>query len=382
MKSQTMKVLYFLLLALICVGPRPAPAGEKPWEVMPDLPVGVFNAAASVSRHRIVVTGGLTGLGQPSNLVQVYDVEAGAWTTPALLAQARHTHAQVTLADGRVLVAGGETAMLRDGQVKQTTSVEVLPVDVGEPSSVLTLTDGRMTGPTAHALADGRAVVIGGARAVVIDADGPVVVKTIALREGRTGHASALLPDGRVVVAAGAGRASIELLDLEAGTSKLLGASLPVALDDLGIAVIDAKRVWIIGGQESRSGNTTDRTWILTLHNTGKSELADGPRLGISAGVADHVVADLGDRVVVAGGESERRGVDQELAAAWLLHKESLTVTPLPDMSTIHDDACAVVLGGHAWVIGGYAVQPAPLGLQMKVPVAVRRMERTNPAVP
>jgi hypothetical protein len=379
MMNQTMRTILLLFVAMVCVLPRPVAADDPRWEVMPDLPVGVFNAAASVSGDgdRIVVTGGLTGLGQASNVVQTFDINAGAWSTPMTMTHGRHSHAQVTLSDGRVLIAGGETALLRDADAPLVTTIELLPANLASPSTLLTLDDGPMRSPTAHALPDGSAVVIGGARAVVIACDPLRVRKTIELHHGRRDHASAHMPDGRIVIVGGTGRNSIEVLDLDAGVSRLSSVRLPMALDDLGIAVVGPGRAWILCGQESRSGHTTDRTWLLTIEGDSE-QLADGPRLDLADGVADHVVLDLGDRILVAGGESERRRVDTELSAAWLLDKSTLSVTRLPDMHDIHDDACGVVIGGRAWIIGGFAVQPAPFGLRMTVPVALRRVERLH----
>lgn len=158
--------------------------------------------------------------------------------------------------------------------------------------------------------------------------------------------AAVTMPDGRRVEIGGRRNDMIRV------DGQALPVRMPFPIDDLAAAALDADRVWIIGGQDSRSGDTTDRTWILNLATR---TLADGPRLGLDGGVADHVVVDLGDRVVVAGGESQRDGRDTELAAAWLLDKATLTVSRLPDMSIAHDDAAAAMVNGQVWIFGGFA---------------------------
>lgn len=361
-----------LLLASVVV------AEEPRWEVMPDLPVGVFNAAAGVSGRRIVVTGGLTGLGNASNAVQVFDLDGGQWSTPMMLRHPRHSHAQVTLDDGRVLVIGGALGENAADLLAKGLALELIDLDDPARHEAVFLAGVRMAHPSAHVLDDGSVAIVGGASAVRYVPGEAEPAQVIKLYDGRRDHASVLLPGTRAVVAiGGGGRITIERIDFDAGTSRRVPVRLPFGIDDLAAVALDPARIWIIAGQDSRSGDTLERTWLLELGDT-DATLTDGPGLGFAAGVADHVVIDLGERAVIAGGESEQDDRDTELRSAWLLDKATRSITRLPDMHAPHDDAVAVLADGQAWVLGGYAVQAAPFGIGANIPVALQRVERLH----
>jgi len=64
-----------------------------------------FSAAATLADGRVLVTGGQSG--DVVNAAEIYDPATDAWTATGTMASKRYEHSLTTLADGSVLVAGG-----------------------------------------------------------------------------------------------------------------------------------------------------------------------------------------------------------------------------------------------------------------------------------
>jgi hypothetical protein len=361
-------VLAWVMLAPVTAHAEPA----LQWHRRAELSFGVFYAAASHVGEQVVVTGGLMQSGAAGDWVQVYNIAADTWRAPMQLSTGRCMHAQVTLPDGRILVAGGKTGRVAD-RLKPLAGGELIDI-VARRTTLTADLPFAMPTATGHLLPDGRAIIIGGRSAALFDPATDTWASFINLRESRNGHASWLLDDGRVVVVGG-GR-TIELIDPATGASQLQAARLPQAMDDMAIAPLmgDAPRVLILGGQNTRTGDTTDATWVLDLSDPRKSIIEPGPKLGIDGGVADHRVAVVGPYIIAVGGETERNGADTELAAARIIDRRTLEVFSLPNCATAHDDALAFASGGTVWVVGGYYQRPGLLR-SMPLPVATRVVE-------
>lgn len=342
------------------------------WERVDDMPMGVFAARVARSGDRALVVGGLAATGQAVDAVQVFDLHAARWLPSFRLRSPRCAHAQVALADGRVLIAGGRVPG-PSGRLEPTGTGELIDVPAGvcEPLPPLPR---PLAEPTAHRLADGRSIVIGGREAWIFDVQRRSWVARIELRRARSAHASVALSDGRILVVGGVGEPGLELLDPIARTSRLLRAGLPAALDDTRAALLPDGRVWVVGGQWSAGGDTTDRTWIVTCAR-GPDRVDPGPRLCIAAGVADHGLVRLGAWLVLVGGESQRGGQDVELSVSRLLYPASRRVMPLPPMAGPHDDAAVLAADGAVYVFGGFSLKTLPGGA-LRVPTAGRAVER------
>jgi hypothetical protein len=354
-----------------------APADAEPkWQSLPLMPEGVLTAAASAAGRRAVISGGINQAGLATPTVQVYDVDAAKWTTPVRLAIGRCFHAQVTLPDGRVFVAGGQSGYW-PGALRAESSCELIDLTHHTTAPAPPLPK-PADEPTAHVLPDGRVVVVGAHSASVLDVSGPAArwVKHIDLRRPRSAHASLLLPDGRVLVAGGVNQDTFELIDVEKGVSQQLAATLPFVNDDLRLVPLPEGRVWVIGGQNSRTGRTTDQTWVLDLNDATRAALARGPALGVANGVADASVAVAGPWALVAGGESDQNDGDVELTLAFRLDTRTLDVHPLPATTLPCDDAVALAFGRSVIVFGGYYRQANPLLPKVPIPVASRAVSR------
>jgi hypothetical protein len=353
-------------------GPAPVVDAEKSptWRDGPSMPQGTFMAAASRSGNFAVITGGVGQTGVALDVAQVFNFRTGAWNVyPGL--GGRCMHAQVTLDDGRVFVFGGRTGSV-PGNLKGVGTGAVLDPSTGTVTEVPPLPV-TLDEPTIHLLPNGRAIVIGDKRASVYDPIRNAWVEHIQLRSKRTTHASAVMDDGRVIVVGGVHSPSIEVIDLKRGVSRQLAVGLSLTLDDLEVVALPGQRAWVIGGQNSRTGETVGDTFIIDLSGR-KSELEPGPNLGVPGGMADHAVVDLPHHMVVIGGEAEVAGHDTEHNIALLLDKRTLRVTRLPDMAVPHDDTVAVLDDGKVHVFGGYRTTDAR-GLSLLIPIAETRVE-------
>ncbi len=357
------------VFALLC-GLGPAVQAQT-WESLPEMPIAVAAPAVSVAGRRAVLTGGMTLGGGASTAVQVMDLDTFEWTEPMQLQTARYQHAQITLPDGRVLVAGGRSSrvpgQLREG-IKQCELID-LEKNTVTPTGDLPM---PMHSPTLHMLADGRVVVAGGHAVAVLDLGQGVWTTVAPLSQVRREHDSLILGDGTLLLVGGIRNWSIERVDLAAGTVTRLKSNLPTGIDDLAVTPLPDGRVWIIGGQ-GMDGATLDQTWVLTVGEGKESTLEDGPRLGIETGVADHVLIRTPHGVVVSGGESQQGRMDTELADAFWLDPATLGVCRLPSTEIAHDDAAGLNDGPWAIVFGGQ-VKESFLGV--KVPTPVRAVHR------
>lgn len=359
-------LLCLIVVAMLAVS---VCADEPQWERLADMPIAVAAPAVSVQGRRAVVTGGVMLGGATSGAVQVLDLDGRTWALPLALNTPRYQHAQITLDDGRILVTGGRTRQPAAVPVA-TASCELISADLltCQPTADLPL---PIRSPTLHKLADGRVVAVGMRMATVFDPQQAVWTLLTPLHQMRMEHASLLLADGTILVAGGINCAGFEIVDPVKAQSTLLDARLPRGLDDLAMVPMPDGRVWVIGGQ-GIDGQTTDQTWVLTFGPEG-SRLDEGPKLGVAAGVADHVLVQTPGGVVVSGGESQNGTHDTELADAFWLNPATLTVRRLPATEIPHDDAVGFGDGRWAYVLGGQ-VKASFLGVP--VPTPIRAMHR------
>jgi hypothetical protein len=271
---------------------------------------------------------------------------------------ARALHVAVPLADGRVLLVGGDLG----------GTIEVFDAHDGargEFRLLGRLRHGPRVGHTATLLDDGRILIAGGLRAdrklhprtelfdpaTGVTSDGPV------LGEPRHSHTATPLSDGRVLLAGGVGRSSTEIFRASDDTLAA-GPALGEVRDDHRATRLLDGRVLLIGGQDAK-GRALDSAEILdpvsrTVTTVGRLRRAR----------ADHAQVLLEDgRVLILGGEhDDGSGRDEPLASVEVFDPVRRAFHPLHDLGSARDDAAAVLLGdGRIAVIGGQASGDAPL---------------------
>jgi hypothetical protein len=162
-----------------------------------------------------VLAAGGFGTNLTVSTTELYDPASGLWTPTGSLQTQRGAHTATLLPNGKVLVAGG-TGLTS----AQTTTVPFDPVlasaEIYDPTTGTWTPTASMGQPrqhhTATLLANGRVLVAGGdnyfggllpTTAEVYDPDTGKWSPTLPLVSGRNEHIAALLPDGKVLIAGG-----------------------------------------------------------------------------------------------------------------------------------------------------------------------------------
>jgi WD40 repeat protein len=287
-------------------------------------PTGRMNAkrvgpvALPLGDGRVLFTGGINESGSLRS-AEIYDPATGRFTPTGDMVKAREAHALVPLKNGLILVAGGldnrrgvaeaELYNPADGTFRLTGSMKTprgsvvaapLPdgrvLVCGGTSDLRTVLDtAEIYDPStgafsatanmqqrrfkfaANALADGRVLLTGGAvddewsgRRPTAEIFDPRTGKFSAARDmnqPRFKHttATALLPDGRVLIAGG--NRKVEVFDPKAGTFSLLVGDLGDEFYFNSVTVLADGRVLLTGGYSaSRPGppTPTAKAWVIT----------------------------------------------------------------------------------------------------------------------
>jgi N-acetylneuraminic acid mutarotase len=275
---------------------------------------------------------------------------AGA-TTGRLLGTA------TTLADGRVLAAGGEIAQMRLGAA---ISAELFDPGSGTWTPTGALNTPR-AGQTATLLRDGRVLIVGGgtgtsfsglASAEVYDPSSGRFTPTAGAPTAA--HSAAVaepLPDGRVLIAGGFGAdgAATPATDIydPATDAFTAGPPLGTARAQAVAAVVAGGRVLVAGGTDA-GGRALASAEIYDAASDAWTPVADALS---DARVAAAVAPLPGGRALVAGGVSDGR---VPLASADVYDPAANRFAPAAPMRTGRQLAIAAPLpGGRVLVAGG-----------------------------
>jgi len=211
------------------------------------------NWATSLADGRVLVAGGIDLASDlPSASAQIFDPATGTWMATGSMVTARSGHTLTLLADGRVLAAGGSA----DNDASHAlTSAELFDPTTGSWSPTGSMTSAR-TKHIAARLLDGRVLVAGGeaASAELYDPATGRWTETGAMHDQRWLFAATRLNDGRVLVEGTGhlmGMSSAELFDPATGT---WATTTPMAAErgNQRSVLLDDGRVLVIGGLHHR----------------------------------------------------------------------------------------------------------------------------------
>ena len=204
---------------------------------------------------KVLVAGGTDSKGVALSSAEVYDPTIGKWTMTRPLNSARFYHTSALQPDGTVMVAGGHNGSdrLEDTEIYDpakgawtagTTITNLLPV--------------VHSGHTATTLANGKVLIAGGDAAGSAERYDPTTgmwTKTGALKTARAGHTETLLRSGKVLITGGNGSgfylSTAELYDPATGAWTNTGALTINSIGHTATLLPNAK-VLVAGGQGDR----------------------------------------------------------------------------------------------------------------------------------
>ncbi len=223
---------------------------------------GRLHQTATIGWHgRVVVTGGVewvAGHFASVDRVDVFVPQDNAWVSAAPLIQARSDHGAAALADGRVLVTGGNF------NTRPLASSEIYDVTADRWRSAAPLPHPRVRFSMAS-LPDGRVLVAGGldekgrplATTEIYDPEADRWSAGPDLSTPRVQHATVTLANGDVLFIGGQFGASgtAERYDHTTGTFAYAGSLVTPRLVEQAATLADG-RVVITGGSVERPGRT------------------------------------------------------------------------------------------------------------------------------
>jgi N-acetylneuraminic acid mutarotase len=245
-------------------------------------PTGALNdarrghASVALADDRVLVAGGRNADGDPTPSAEIYDPASGTWTRTAPMNLGRIGHSMSLLADGRVLVAGGTVLGAGGASGGQTlrpdSSAEIFDPRTSTWRPTSAMSTARFE-HTATALADGKVLMVGGqgpgqggrltalATTELFDPAADTFVSSTDLGEGRTNHAAVLLSDrSTVLVVGGAGGdnadlslGSAEIYDSRSGSWNRVG---PLTQPRTGATatLMASGNVLVAGGESATRG--------------------------------------------------------------------------------------------------------------------------------
>ncbi|MFJ5262268.1 Kelch repeat-containing protein [Streptomyces sp. NPDC088387] len=338
-----------------------ATASAGGWFAAAELPsarrwFGPSESAVALADGTALVAGGALAGDTPTDEALVFDPVATTWTPTGALGTARHSHSVTPLADGRVLVAGGIGPTGPDTVGRLATAELYDPVTGGWTPTVNEMATARSL-HAATVLADGRVLVTGGQgeraprasgrslyTAELFDPATDEWTTAAPMTDARCGHPAVLLQDGRVLAVGGlcgtgrtigTGQGFCELYDPVADTWTPTG-SLRVPRRDHRATLLADGTVLTTGGDGP--GIRFERTFVpFAQWRTERYDPATGSWTvaeNMPAGRTSHHAVPLpsGQVLVLGGTDSATR--DTGYAAATLYDPLAHTWTPSGGMAT------------------------------------------------
>jgi hypothetical protein len=311
------------------------------------------HTATTLADGRVLIAGGCTedsceGITASTELL---DPATGASTPGPNMLQPRVSHAAVRLPDGRVLMIGG----FQPGT--ETATTEVFDPATNRFSTGPDLLE-PLADPVAIVLTDGSVLVAGGfsnhtsiASAELLDPALTGFSPTGSMSTPRSSHGGALLPDRRVIVIGGNTRgdtgrvlASAEIFDPTTGAWSATG-EMSVPRHKLAVIALADGRVLVLGGSNKQDAFGQYATAEVFDPTTG-SFIATGAMAEPRYKISGAVVQFRDGRVLVAAGASPAEVYDPPTGTFQRVGGDADTA--------FNFSAAALLPDGSVLVSGGY----------------------------
>jgi len=264
------------------------------WSPGGNLAVGrAATSGVVLSDGKVLLAGGCLGAcNEPAGVTELYDPQTDTWSQTGSLNVPRYFHTSTLLGNGKVLVTGGCDSM---NCATETASVEIYDPGTRTWSSAAPLMEARYR-HTATLLANGQVLVTGGdsghgvlASTEIYDTEADDWMPVGDLEARRYLHTATLLRDGTVMVVGGRGGifgamlCSTEVFDLSSGqwtyarsigkmvqdhTATLLPDGIVLVAGGTGVVSINNKVVYH-SKTKSRLYSPRNRTWLPTKRLNG-----------------------------------------------------------------------------------------------------------------
>jgi N-acetylneuraminic acid mutarotase len=253
---------------LVCLPAGAIPARAQQWSQTGSLGTARSQPTASLlANGKVLVAGGISVLNPCCSMTataELYDPATGQWSTTGSLSAPRFNHIAVRLANGKVLVAGGN----RNSFSTSLSTAEIYDADTGAWSATGNLSVARAS-HTATLLADGRVLVTGGFSGglalnsvEVYDPTTGAWSATGTMNSARYYHAATLLANGKVLVAAGTDDLRVlstaELYDPATGSWTTTGDLIAAREAPTATLVHDGKVLVTGGADDQRALDTAE----------------------------------------------------------------------------------------------------------------------------
>lgn len=339
-----------------------------------DLVPRFFHGATLLNDGRVLIVGGLGLTIQPPGLVSLDDISvfetesdrvqrlmSADGATSLRLKRGRSSMTLTTLADGRVLISGGNVDASGTFTGRATDTVEIFDPSSGRLEFGAPMNEKRAH-HTATRLADGRVLIAGGKSWQIFDPKGNTWSSPVRMLRSRVRHAAVHLPaespslSDRVLVIAGLGGGGrwLEILDPGTMTSRQIPTMLPQYLNDLAAARLADDRVLIVGGQANFDLQTKAYVHVFDPSDESLRRLKDIPHR--KDGISDHEMIAIGRLVVVLGGEQQVARHDTELDYVAIFDGDTDRWDFVGAMNQPRDDFAAVRLADDRILMIGGAI--------------------------
>lgn len=317
----------------------------------------VWHSAILLPSGRVLVAGGSTSDNALLTSADVFDPVTGQWSATASHLAARRTYTLTLLNDGRVLAAGGGSGNGSLGSAELYGPISAPSLGRWDATGGLAV---PRTGHTATLLADGRVLVAGGQQGQlgmvvgsteIFDPSTGAWTPTGSLNVARAFHVAVLLPDGKLLVAGGLGGGAVvltaEIYDPETGTWTDTG-SPNLARSAATATLLPGDRGVLLAGGIAANGGYASSAEIFNL--TTKTWSSAG---SFSGGRYGHRATLLSDgRVLLTGGFTS--GGNPYLSSAVIYDPATFTWSNVANMASRRASHSATLLrDGRVLVAGG-----------------------------